>query len=202
MGYIDMRSVSVTLAYMLLCSLLLPQTTADSSYQEEITDGIRAEFSPISLTLPAGEKGTFDIHITNENNVTYYVEIILFFYLMIGCSHAEAEPTYLEIGSGSTSKVQVTVFSNARRGQGDWASDVNIRMYWSTVDDPDMWRNDTAEGEWSHTYDVVDHFVDPRPIAAILLIVVPFAMLIIFAVIYWRARRVDDGPPRELGEKH
>ncbi len=186
MGVGGSKTGVVVLASLLISVSFISYTTADASEPVEIGEGLFLRFAPESLTLSSGETGTFEVRIENQNDHPIYVLIMVGVYLIVGASSPRVTEGYVEVRPTATRSVDVTVTSNARAGQGESASDVTIWLYWSTQDDPDMRRNDTVEGSWTGTYDVVDRSVNYGLYIAIVLIVVPTSLIVIFYAIHKR----------------
>ena len=193
--------MSVIMVCFLITMLTVPVVSADASYHEDIGDGLEVDIRPIRLTLANGDKGVFEVKVTNTNDVTYYVKVIFSRLKSIGASGAEAEPSYQAIGPGSTGTFRVTVTSYAMRGEGGDTSDIRLAIVWSTVDDPDMDENGSAVGGWDYQYDIVDDFSEQTTWMVIILVFVVLGILALILVFRMRSRREASRAHESAGEK-
>ena len=197
-----MRSLSLILSCLLISMLAIPPASGDASYHEDIGDGLEVDIRPIRLTLANGEEGVFEIKVTNNNDVTYYLMVEIFKIKSAGGSGAEVEPSYQAIGPDSTGTFRVTVTSNAMRGEDGDTSDVRLAISWSIVDDPDMNENGTVEGGWNHTYDIVDDFSGQDTWVMVILAFVVFGIIALILVVRMRAHREAPRSQEGTGEKN
>ena len=195
------RSMSVIMVCFLITMFTVPMVSAHASYHEDIGDGLEVEIRPLRLTLANGDKGVFEVKVTNTNDVTYYVKVIISRLKSIGASGAEAEPSYQAIGPGSTGTFRVTVTSYAMRGMGGDISDIRLAIVWGTVDDPDMDENGSADGGWDYQYDIVDDFSEQTTWMVIILVFVVLGILALILVFRMRSRREAPRAHESAGEK-
>ncbi len=193
--------MSVIMVCFLITMFTVPMVSAHASYHEDIGDGLEVEIRPIHLTLANGEKGVFEVKVTNTNDVTYYVKVIISQLKSAGASGAEVEPAYQAIGPGSTGTFRVTVTSYAMRGEGGDISDIRLSIGWSTVDDPDMDENGSAVGGWDYKYDIVDDFSAQTSWMVIILVFVVLGILALILVFRMRSRREASRVHASVGEK-
>lgn len=195
-------SRSLIISCLLVTMFMVPLVGADASYYEDIGDGLEVDISPLRLTLANGEEGVFEIKVRNNNNETYYVLINILRVKSPGGSSARVEPSYQPIGPRSTGTFRVTVTSGATRGQDGDISDIRFHISWSSVDDPDMDENGSAEGGWNHTYDIVDDFSEQTTWVVVILVFGFLGLLVL--VLALRRRGRPQAPPSHEGpgEKH
>ena len=195
------RSMSVIIGCFLITMFTVPVVIADASYHEDIGDGLEVDIRPIRLTLANGDKGVFELKVTNTNDVTYYVNVTFRRLKCAGASGAEVKPAYQALGPGSTGTFRVTVTSSAMRGEGGDTSDVRLTIMWSIVDDPDMDGNGSSVGGWDYKYDIVDDFSEQTTWMVIILVFVVLGILAMILVIRMRSRREASRTLGSSGEK-
>ncbi len=195
------RSMSVIIGCFLITMFTVPVVIADASYHEDIGDDLEVDIRPIRLTLANGDKGVFEVKVTNTNDVTYYVKVIFSQLKSAGASGAEVEPAYQAIGPGSTGTFRVTVTSYAMREMGGDISDIRLAIVWSMVDDPNMDENGLAVGGWDYKYDIVDDFSEQTTWMVIILVFVVLGILAMILVFRMRSRREASRAHGSAGEK-
>lgn len=182
LGFVRMFTV-------LVATFLLGLSPFDStSSAEDVGDGLDISFQPENLELAYHEKGTFNITVTNSNDLVMYVRIVHFRTKCTEGSTTWIEPDFLEVPPGGTNASLVTVRSNSRGLESPRASDLRLGFNWSTVADEDFLAEHWYDTKWEYDYDIVD-LTDASDdaylsslvwIAVAIVIIMPIMMYIVW----------------------
>lgn len=175
---------------ILLCSLMM-LTTPVQAEQVVLDDGLVLDYSPDTLTLRPGERGTVEFIFNNSGNETTYVGLIQWVLKCAGASRAYIDPDFFELPAGE-SQVVVVIIESSAYCDGDCYSDSHIGIAWGknlTLVDGHF-NKSNAEGGTTIIYPVTDDLpCYLLAIGSIIVAVVIIAIVIVAIVIHRRKGR-------------
>jgi hypothetical protein len=113
---------------LLLCSLFLV-TTSVQAERVILDDDLTVDYSPDSLALKPGGKGSVEFIFDNSGNETLFIALTQMVLKCAGGSRASIDPDFFELDAGENQTVVVTI-ETSTDCPDDCYSDSHIALAW------------------------------------------------------------------------